>query len=327
MARERVLAAADASVVLTHPFVASAVLSDYWRLTKPEVSFLIAVTTAAGFYLGCSAVPSPIPWIPFLHTLLGTLLVASGAAVLNQWMEYPFDAMMRRTARRAVAAGRIDPKRALMFGAFLSLAGLAYLLLAAGVLPSLLALVTLVGYLCIYTPLKRITPLCTLVGAIPGAVPPLIGWTAARGRLDGEAWILFGIVFLWQFPHFMSIAWMYRDDYARARYLVLPDSPMRGAHRYAANAPAARPSVARERAAGSNRGSERVLLGGCTAARTRIPLFRITVRSSAIRAGSPPAPDGVDHLSSSPLAAADAFCVAGAALTCEFHRCSGTVLF
>ena len=227
MARERVLAAADASVVLTQPFVASAVLSDYWRLTKPEVGFLIVVTTAAGFYLGCSAAPSPIPWMAFLHTLLGTVLVASGAAVLNQWMEYPFDATMRRTARRAVAAGRIDPKHALVFGASLSLAGLAYLLLAAGVLPSLLALATLVGYLCIYTPLKRITPLCTLVGAIPGAVPPLIGWTAARGRLDGEAWILFGIVFLWQFPHFMSIAWMYRDDYARARYLVLPDSPAR----------------------------------------------------------------------------------------------------
>jgi heme o synthase len=227
VARARVLVAADSSVVLTHPFGATAALSDYWRLTKPEVSFLVAVTTAAGFYLGCSAVSSPLPWIPFLHTLLGTLLVASGAAVLNQWMEYPFDAMMRRTARRAVAAGRIDPKHALMFGAFLSLAGLSYLLLAAGVLPSLLALATLVGYLCIYTPLKRITPLCTLVGAIPGAVPPLIGWTAARGRLDGEAWILFGIVFLWQFPHFMSIAWMYRDDYARARYLVLPESPQR----------------------------------------------------------------------------------------------------
>ena len=226
MARERVLAAADASVVLTRAFVTSPVLSDYWRLTKPEVTFLVAVTTAAGFYLGCPA-PSPIPWIPFLHTLLGTLLVASGAAVLNQWMEYPFDATMRRTARRAVAAGRIDPKRALMFGAFLSLAGLAYLLLAAGGLPSLLALATLAGYLCIYTPLKRITPLCTLVGAIPGAVPPLIGWTAARGRLDGEALILFGIIFLWQFPHFMSIAWMYRDDYARAGYLVLPDGPAR----------------------------------------------------------------------------------------------------
>ena len=227
MARERLLAAADASVVLTHPFVASAALSDYWRLTKPEVTFLVAVTTAAGFYLGCSASPSPIPWIPFLHTLLGTLLVASGAAVLNQWMEYPFDATMRRTARRAVAAGRIDPKHALIFGAFTSLTGLAYLLLAAGVLPSLLAFATLAGYLCIYTPLKRITPLCTLVGAIPGAVPPLIGWAAARGSLDREALILFGIVFLWQFPHFMSIAWMYRDDYARARYLVLPDSPTR----------------------------------------------------------------------------------------------------
>jgi protoheme IX farnesyltransferase len=227
VAPERVLAVVDASVVLTHPFVAPAELSDYWRLTKPEVSFLIAVTTAAGFYLGCSAPPSPIPWITFLHTILGTVLVASGAGVLNQWMEHPFDAMMRRTARRAVAAGRIDPKRAMRFGAFLSLTGLAYLLIAAGVLPSLLALMTLAGYLWIYTPLKRITPLCTLVGAMPGAVPPLIGWAAARGRLDGEAWILFGIVFLWQFPHFMSIAWMYRDDYARARYLVLPDSPAR----------------------------------------------------------------------------------------------------
>jgi protoheme IX farnesyltransferase len=137
-------------------------------------------------------------------------------------MEFPFDARMRRTVRRPIAAGRIDPKHGLMFGAFLSLAGLAYLLLAAGVLPSALALVTLVGYLGVYTPLKRVTPLCTFVGAIPGAASPLIGWAAARGHLDPEAWVLFSIVFLWQFPHFMSIAWMYRDDYDRANYLVLP---------------------------------------------------------------------------------------------------------
>jgi len=157
-----------------------------------------------------------------LHTVVGTVLVASGAAALNQWMEYPFDARMRRTLRRPIAAGRIDPKHGRLFGAFVSFAGLAYLLLAAGVLPSALALATLAGYLGVYTPLKRITPLCTLVGAVPGAVPPLIGWAAARGHLDPEAWVLFSIVFLWQFPHFMSIAWMYRDDYDRAGYLVLP---------------------------------------------------------------------------------------------------------
>jgi protoheme IX farnesyltransferase len=136
---------------------------------------------------------------------------------------------MRRTARRPIASGRIDPIHALMFGAVLSLAGLVYLILAANVLSGLLALATLAGYLGFYTPLKRITTLCTLVGAIPGAVPTLIGWAAARGHLDPEAWVLFCIVFLWQFPHFMAIAWMYRDDYARAGYLVLPDSRTRGA--------------------------------------------------------------------------------------------------
>ena len=227
MAREPILAAAEASVVLTRPFASSTVLSDYWGITKPEVTFLVTVTTAAGFYMGSAAAPSHLSWISLLHTLLSTVLVASGAAALNQWMEYPFDALMRRTARRPVAAGRIDPSHALMFGTFLSSAGLAYMLVAAGALPSLLALVTLIGYLCLYTPLKRITPLCTLVGAIPGAFPPLIGWAAACGQLAPEAWVLFFIVFFWQLPHFMSIAWMYRDDYDRAGYLVLPDSRMR----------------------------------------------------------------------------------------------------
>jgi protoheme IX farnesyltransferase len=222
MAGEPVLAVSDGSVVLSRSSTGSTLVSDYWGLTKPEVSFLVAVTTAAGFYVGSSATPSHVPWVALLRTLVGTLLMAGGAAALNQWMEYPFDAKMRRTARRAIAAGRIDPIHALLFGALLSLAGLTYLLLAVGALPSWLALATHVGYLCVYTPLKRRTPLCTLVGAIPGAVPPLIGWTAARGHLDHEAWVLFLIVFLWQFPHFMAIAWMYRDDYARASYLVLP---------------------------------------------------------------------------------------------------------
>jgi protoheme IX farnesyltransferase len=222
MAREPVFVVADVSVVLSRPTTGATLLSDYWGMTKPEISFLVAVTTAAGFYMGSSATPSQVPWVALVRTLVGTLLVASGAAALNQWMEYPFDAKMRRTARRPIAAGRIDPIHALLFGALLSLAGVTYLFLAVGALPSLLALATLVGYLCFYTPLKRRTPLCTLVGAIPGAAPPLIGWAAARGHLDREAWVLFFVVFLWQLPHFMSIAWMYRDDYARAGYLVLP---------------------------------------------------------------------------------------------------------
>ena len=222
MAGEHVLAVSDASVVLSRPATSSTLLSDYWGLTKPDVSFLVAVTTAAGFYLGSSATPSQVSWVALARTLVGSLLVGGGAAALNQWMEYPFDAKMRRTARRPIAAGRIDPIHALLFGALLSLAGLTYMFLAVGALPSWLALATLAGYLCFYTPLKRRTPLCTLVGAIPGAVPPLIGWAAARGHLDPEAWVLFLIVFLWQFPHFMAIAWMYRNDYARAGYRVLP---------------------------------------------------------------------------------------------------------
>jgi heme o synthase len=158
--------------------------------------------------------------------LLGTLSVASGGATLNQVIELPYDAQMRRTARRPLAAGRIAPSRALWFGVLLSLFGIVYLAFSTNALASLLAALTLLSYLFMYTPLKRTTPLCTLVGTIPGAAPPLIGWAAARGRLDPAAWVLFAIVFLWQFPHFMSIAWMYREDYRRAGYLVLPASEL-----------------------------------------------------------------------------------------------------
>jgi len=198
-------------------------LHDFLAMTKPEVNLLVAITTAAAFALGASAAHVPLfPWMRFFGTLAGTLFVASGAAALNQWMERDFDARMHRTARRPVAAGRVDPSMALALGALLSLTGMAILLGASGRLPSLLAAATLLGYLLLYTPSKRRTPLCTAIGAIPGAVPPLIGWAAARGRLDPEAWILFSILFLWQFPHFMAIAWMYRDDYDRAGYAVLP---------------------------------------------------------------------------------------------------------
>lgn len=222
MATEPVLAALDVSAVQGGRVTSSSVLFDYWELTKPEINFLIAVTAAVGFWMGSPAARPDFPWMPFLHALLGTVLVASGAATLNQLIELRYDAQMRRTARRPLVSGRIAPSRALWFGVSLSVFGVVYLALSTNVLASLLAALTLLSYLFLYTPLKRITPLCTLVGAIPGAAPPLIGWAAARGHLDPAAWVLFAIVFLWQFPHFMSIAWMYREDYARAGYLVLP---------------------------------------------------------------------------------------------------------
>ena len=222
MATEPILAVLDVSAVQGRGTTRSNVLFDYWELTKPEINLLIAITAAAGFWIGSPAAPPHFPWTPFLHTLLGTVLVASGAATLNQLIELPYDAQMRRTARRPLVSGRIAPSRALWFGVLLSFFGVVYLAISTNALASLLAALTLFSYLFLYTPLKRITPLCTLVGAIPGAAPPLIGWAAARGHLDPAAWVLFAIIFLWQFPHFMSIAWMYREDYARAGYLVLP---------------------------------------------------------------------------------------------------------
>ena len=199
-----------------------ATVSDYWALTKPEVNFLILITTFAGFYLASANEPAKFHYLLALHTLLGTLLVAGGTATLNQVLECSFDRRMRRTARRPVAAGRIKPSHAFGFGVSLAVAGAAYLAFVVNGLACLLAVATLAAYLFLYTPLKRLTPLCTLVGAFPGAMPPLIGWAAARGKLDAEAWVLYAIVFLWQLPHFMAIAWMYREDYARAGYLVLP---------------------------------------------------------------------------------------------------------
>jgi protoheme IX farnesyltransferase len=223
MATEPILAALDiVAVPRHHGLTRSSVLSAYWALTKPEVNFLIAFTTAAGFWMGRSASFAHFPWTSLVHTLVGTVLVASGAATLNQLIELRFDAQMRRTARRPLVSRRIEPSHALWFGISLSVVGAIYLAVTTNALASLLSILTLLGYLFLYTPLKRKTPLCTLVGALPGAAPPLIGWAAACGRLDGNAWLLFAIVFLWQFPHFMAIAWIYREDYARAGYVVLP---------------------------------------------------------------------------------------------------------
>jgi len=221
MAAKSIVAPLDAPITSRTP-AAWTRLSDYWALTKPEVNFLIVITTFAGFYLGFGASWRDFPLLLAMNTVLGTLLVASGTGTLNQYVEREFDAQMRRTSRRPLAAGRLEPSRVLWFGVALSVAGVAYLALAVNLLASLLTLATLLSYLFLYTPLKRKSPLCTLLGAFPGAMPPLIGWAGATGKLTLEAWILYAVLFLWQFPHFMAIAWMYREDYARAGYQVLP---------------------------------------------------------------------------------------------------------
>jgi heme o synthase len=206
---------------------AGSTLSDYWALTKPEVNFLILITTGVGFYLGCGNEARPMSFLGLFNTLLGTLLVASGTGTLNQYIERGFDAQMRRTARRPAAAGRLKPAAVLAFGIALAAAGTVYLAAAVNLLASLLAALTLLTYLFLYTPLKRKTSLCVLVGTFSGAMPPLIGWAGASGRLNIEAGILYAMLFLWQFPHFMAIAWLYREDYDRAGYLVLPKGNVR----------------------------------------------------------------------------------------------------
>ncbi|MGA8440260.1 MAG: heme o synthase [Candidatus Sulfotelmatobacter sp.] len=222
MASEPIVTVFDLRVAKRSCFWNLQIWLDYLALTKPEVNFLIVVTTFAGFYLGCPSAWHDFPFLRSINVVLGTLMVASGTGALNQYIERRFDAQMRRTARRPLAAGRLHPSAVLWFGITLSVLGSVYLAAAVNLVASLLALGTVLSYLFFYTPLKRKSPLCTLVGAFSGAMPPLIGWAAASGRLSFGAWILYSVVFLWQFPHFMSIAWMYREDYARAGYLVLP---------------------------------------------------------------------------------------------------------
>lgn len=194
-------------------------LRDYITLTKPEVNLLILMTTSAGYYLGARG---PLHIAGLLNTLIGTLLVASGTATLNQWMESTWDGQMRRTASRPLPSGRISSREAFWFGMVVSVTGGLYLFLTVNRLSALLAVFTLLSYLLMYTPLKRRTPLCTALGAIPGAMPTLIGWAGASAAINLNAWFLFAILFLWQFPHFLAIALMYREDYARAGYRMLP---------------------------------------------------------------------------------------------------------
>ena len=222
MATDHILATLDVPCAQRPRMAIFRTLSDYWALTKPEVNFLIVVTTFVGFYLGSGGQWRDFPFLLCLHAVSGTLLVASGTGALNQFIERRYDAQMRRTARRPLAAGRLQPSAVLWFGIALSVIGVVYLAVAVNSLASLLAAFTLLSYLFFYTPFKRKTPLCTLIGAVPGAMPPLIGYAAAAGKLNFEAWILYSALFFWQFPHFMAIAWMYREDYDRAGYLVLP---------------------------------------------------------------------------------------------------------
>ena len=209
---------ADAAAV-SLPAPGRGTFADFFGLTKPRLNLLVVATSAAGYYLGAPGAPEA--W-PLLQAVAGTALVAAGAAVLNQVVERDTDALMRRTRGRALPDGRVQPADARLFGLVTSAAGLA--LLAAGRQPIAagLALATLIIYLAIYTPLKRRTPVATLVGAVPGALPPLIGWTASHGDITFGGASLFAIVFLWQIPHFMAIAWMYRDDYAKAGFPMLP---------------------------------------------------------------------------------------------------------
>lgn len=191
----------------------------YSELTKPRITFLIVLTAAAGFAL---ATKGRIDYLRMASAMIGIGLLSSGIATLNQYMERDLDALMRRTADRPLPSGKVSPWEALVFGTGLTVLAELYLAVLINPLTALLGLTVIAGYLFAYTPLKTKTSLSTLVGAFPGAVPPLIGWTAARGELSIEAWVLFAILFLWQFPHFLAIAWMYREDYARAGILMLP---------------------------------------------------------------------------------------------------------
>jgi len=193
--------------------------ADFLSLTKPRLNLLVLMTTLGGLYL---AAPHDIPLLLLAHTLIGTALVAGGAAALNQVWERDTDGLMRRTRRRPLPGGRLGMVEGTWFGIALSVIGLLELASKVNLISALVAAATLVSYILVYTPLKTRTSMSTIVGAFPGALPPVIGWAAATGQIASPALVLFGIVFLWQMPHFLAIAWLYREDYARARIPLLP---------------------------------------------------------------------------------------------------------
>ncbi len=200
------------------PDTGKTVLSLVCELVKVRLTFLVLLTTLMGFYLGAQTMDFSL----LVHTLLATGLVAGGASALNQFLERNHDARMRRTEDRPLPSGRMQPETALLFGSVASAAGLMYLAMAVNPLTAILGAITLCSYVFVYTPLKRVTSLNTAVGAIPGALPPLMGWTAATGQLSVEGWTLFAILFFWQLPHFLAIAWIYREEYAEAGFVMLP---------------------------------------------------------------------------------------------------------
>ena len=208
-------AALDSTAVFDKSW--AAVFAD---LVKARLTALVLLTTFVGFYLGETG---GVNYLLMFHALFGTALVASGAAALNQLLEREYDAKMRRTASRPLPSGRLQPATVAIFGGVCSVVGLIYLAVAVNLLTSVLGAVTSISYLFIYTPLKRVSWVNTLVGAIPGALPPLMGWTAARNELSGEGWTLFALLAFWQIPHFMAIAWLYREEYAKAGFIMLPN--------------------------------------------------------------------------------------------------------
>lgn len=192
---------------------------DFYELTKPRMNFLVVVTTMVGYYM---AAHGPADWLRVVYTLIGTALTAAGSSVFNQYIERALDLRMNRTANRPLPGGRVKPIEALLYGIVLSLLGVAILTLFVNTLTAALGALTLLLYVFVYTPAKRRTSLCTIIGAVPGAIPPVMGFTAVQGVLTPQAMALFAILFFWQMPHFLAIAILYRDDYARGGFQMLP---------------------------------------------------------------------------------------------------------
>jgi protoheme IX farnesyltransferase len=201
-------------------------LSDFAELVKARLTLLVLLTTAVGYYLGARG---PINFPGLFHAVFGTALAAAGAAALNQWWERRLDALMHRTRARPIPAGRMQPRDALILGCLLSVGGIVYLSVTCNALSAMLAAATIIVYIFAYTPLKRVSTVNTLIGAIPGALPPVVGWAASSGKMDIGAWSLFAILFFWQMPHFFAIAWMYREDYARAGFEMISKDDNTGA--------------------------------------------------------------------------------------------------
>ena len=204
-------------IALERPAGFASVSRDYLELSKSRIVMMVLITTAAGYFFAAPRVD----WALLINTLVGTALVAAGTNALNQYVEREPDAKMRRTRLRPLPDGRISPRAALLFSVAIALIGTVYLGLAVNWLTAALGAFTLTSYIFVYTPLKRVSTICTIIGAIPGAIPPLMGWAAATGSLGAGGWIIFAILFFWQLPHFMAISWMYRDDYARGGFAML----------------------------------------------------------------------------------------------------------